>query len=284
MGTYLGREQRKDFSARVYMAGDHGTDGRRTARKQCLTDGTSSSWAGSITRTSNTVYNTGIANLKEELKYLCAATSKIKSRLTVPVGEYDKKKKVRGYHGATEVALKKRRLGVLQDRLAGVKERLKKGRPQVVIGGSGLYRHKENLEAAGLTAEQWRDQWEAARMFLTADGTSEEVNVNQTIRVTPEGKVRIKIPGALVEMFGIGEHLELASPVKFYNKAGDLQDRISTNQAIRYDTDPKHATKPWSLSASWKIKQSPYLPTPAHLTFGNQLAVDCNDQFFSCRG
>ena len=37
-------------------------------------------------------------------------------------------------------------------------------------GGRDLLRKRLNLAAAGLTEDQWRQQWEAARLFLTGDG------------------------------------------------------------------------------------------------------------------
>ena len=40
----------------------------------------------------------------------------------------------------------------------------------VTRGGRALLRKRLNLVAAGLTGDQWRQQWEAARLFLTADG------------------------------------------------------------------------------------------------------------------
>ena len=40
----------------------------------------------------------------------------------------------------------------------------------MVRGGKALLRHRNNLAAAGLTTDRWRQQWESARLFLTADG------------------------------------------------------------------------------------------------------------------
>jgi hypothetical protein len=44
----------------------------------------------------------------------------------------------------------------------------------VTRGGWALLRKRANLAAAGLTEEHWRGQWEAARLFLTADGEADK--------------------------------------------------------------------------------------------------------------
>jgi hypothetical protein len=56
----------------------------------------------------------------------------------------------------------------------------------VVRGGRALPRKRASLAAAGLTGAQWRAQWEAARLFLTADGEKDKPWGNETIRVRHE--------------------------------------------------------------------------------------------------
>ena len=51
-----------------------------------------------------------------------------------------------------------------------MERRLDGGAVSIVLGGKNLLRKRQNLTAAGLTEDQWRQQWEAARLFLTADG------------------------------------------------------------------------------------------------------------------
>ena len=70
--------------------------------------------------------------------------------------------------------------------------------------------NRNHLEAAELTEQQrWRDRWEAARLFVTADGESGKAGGNETIRVDESGRVRIKVPAALVGQFG--SHLVLGA-------------------------------------------------------------------------
>ena len=65
-------------------------------------------------------------------------------------------------------------------------------------GGRDLLRKRQNLAAAGLTEDQWRQQWEAARLFLTADGEAGKAWGNETIRFNPdEGWLELKLPAPL---------------------------------------------------------------------------------------
>jgi hypothetical protein len=65
----------------------------------------------------------------------------------------------------------------------------------VTRGGRDLLRKRNNLTAAGLTGDQWRQQWAAARLFLTADGEAGKPWGNETIRFNPdEGWLELKLP------------------------------------------------------------------------------------------
>ncbi|MDT5299509.1 MAG: hypothetical protein QOG79_2751, partial [Mycobacterium sp.] len=64
-----------------------------------------------------------------------------------------------------------------------------------------------------MTEPQWRARWDAARMFLTADGESGRAGGNETIRVDEARQLRIKVPAALSAR--LGSHLQIAAPVGF---------------------------------------------------------------------
>ena len=71
----------------------------------------------------------------------------------------------------------------------------------VVRGGKALLRTRNNLAAAGLTEDQWRREWESARLFLTADGEKDKAWGNETIRWNPdEGWLEIKLPAPLAHL------------------------------------------------------------------------------------
>jgi hypothetical protein len=67
----------------------------------------------------------------------------------------------------------------------------------VTRGGRGLLRKRANLAAAGLTRRQWRTEWEAARLFLTADGEKDKAWGNETLRWHP-GERWLKVKWLLV--------------------------------------------------------------------------------------
>jgi hypothetical protein len=77
----------------------------------------------------------------------------------------------RGYRNAGERFAKTRRPAVLRARLSAAEDAVAAGRPSITVGGKRLWRNRNHLdERADLTELQWRARWDAARMFLTADG------------------------------------------------------------------------------------------------------------------
>ena len=125
-----------------------------------------------------------------------------------------------------------------------------------------------------MTEQDWRDRWDAARLFLTADGESGKAGGNETIRVDEDGRLRIKTPAALAAQFG--SHVAIAAPIRFGHRGQEWADRVAARQAVRYDIsyDPERGR--WYLDASWKTA-----PEPARdieeLRAGRVLGVDLND-------
>ena len=78
--------------------------------------------------------------------------------------------RARGYATPAERHAKTLRLKALKARLARVERRVEAGAVPVTRGGKACCASRHNLAAAGLTGSQWRGEWEAARLFLTADG------------------------------------------------------------------------------------------------------------------
>ena len=170
VGAHLGSLAGKDLAARC-AEGPLDARGRarsRAARKRALTAASSSRWAGTITRTSEDQVRLAGQNLRAYRVSLQARIARIQARLAVPAGE--KPGKIRGYASAAERHAKAVRLRWLQARLARVERQLETGTVSVVRGGKALLRTRGSLAAAGLTQAQWRQQWESARLFLTADG------------------------------------------------------------------------------------------------------------------
>ena len=163
---------------------------------------------------------------------------------------------------------------MLRDRLAAAEDALAAGRPSITVGGKRLWRNRNHLDAADMTEQQWRDRWDAARMFLTADGESGKAGGNETIRVDEHGQLRIKVPAALVDE--LGTHLQIAAPVRFTHRGQEWLARVAARRAVRYDIsyDPERGR--WYLDASWKTSPEPG-PDIKDLRAGRVLGVDLND-------
>jgi IS605 OrfB family transposase len=191
-----------------------------------------------------------------------------------PTGiEVRSRRRWRGYRSASERFAKTRRLAVLRTRLQAAEERWAAGRPSITAGGKRLWRNRNHLDAADMTEQQWRQRWDAARMFLTADGESGKAGGNETIRVDAAGRLRIKVPAALADE--LGTHLEVAGPVWFAHRGEEWLSRVLARHAVRDDIsyDPKRGR--WYLDASWKAtpEQTPALEK---LQAGRVLGIDLN--------
>lgn len=194
--------------------------GWRTERKRQITAKSSSRWAGAITRTVEDQYQLGMRAVAANIANLRAAVALLEKRCALPPGAVGEglaagnlTRRVRGYRSAAERFTKSRRLGLLQTRLAAAELAWARGRPSIVVGGKRLWRSRNHLDMTGMTEQEWRHQWDAARMFLTADGESGVIGGNLTIRVDETGRLQIKTPAALVERFG--EHISISMPVRF---------------------------------------------------------------------
>ncbi|WP_327305284.1 hypothetical protein OG730_18595 [Streptomyces sp. NBC_01298] len=156
----------------------------------------SSRWAGSLTRAVEDQYQLSLRCLFGERISLRRTIAKIRQRLAVPCGS--RLGGVRGYPSRAERAQKQRRLQVLSACLAEVERRIAAGRPAIVVGGRKLARNRHHLAAADLTEAEWRERWDARRLFLTADGESDVPYGNYTISVNPaDGTVAIVLPEPL---------------------------------------------------------------------------------------
>jgi hypothetical protein len=103
-----------------------------------------------------------------------------------------------GYRSVREWHAKSRPLAVLEARRAVVVGDWQAGRVRVVRGGKRLANARHHLAGAGLTEARWRERWEAERWSLAADGECGKRYGNETIRVSPDGGISIKLPAPLV--------------------------------------------------------------------------------------
>ncbi|WP_409472389.1 hypothetical protein [Streptomyces sp. HC307] len=277
VGQHLGRHQRADLAERVAIGLVPVKDNRRAERKKRLTAVSSSRWAGAMTRASEDQYQLSMRCLYDERAGLRRAIGKIARRLAVPCGQ--RTGRVRGYQDQCERFQKQRRLQALQARLAVVEQHIAKGRPSVVVGGRRLAKARHNLADTQLTAEDWRKRWDAARLFLTADGESGAPHGNYTITVDPaDGSVTIVLPEPLRHLANApcGRY-RLACTVAFHHRGEEWLDRLTANQAVRYDIVRDPVRGRWYLDASWSAPKT-MVPSPQEIRACAQrlLAVDLN--------
>ncbi len=291
-GDLLGSCYRRELAERVRLGRLDPTAHAvwRAERKQALTAVSSSRWAGAITRAVEDQYQLGMRGLAAQVTDLHAAVEVLEARCVLRPGELApvedpetrrrSRRRPRGYRDAAERFAKTRRLAVLRTRLSTAQVALAAGRPTITVGGKRLWRTRNHLEATDMTEAQWRDRWDSARMFVTADGESGKAGGNETIRVDAEGRLRIKVPAALVDQFGT--HVVIAAPVQFHHRGAEWNARVSARQAVRYDIsyDPDRAR--WYLDASWKTAAEP-VSELGELRAGRVLGVDLNaDHLAAC--
>lgn len=103
--------------------------------------------------------------------------------------------------------------------------------------GNGCGGNRNHLDADGMTEQLWRNKWDAARLFLTADGEFGKAGGNDTIRVDEAGRLRIKVPGALAGE--LGTHLVLAARVQFHHRRAEWAGVGATSGALRHQLRPQ---------------------------------------------
>ncbi|MFB7183295.1 hypothetical protein ACFCYI_37010 [Streptomyces sp. NPDC056257] len=277
VGEYLGGHARADLAERVRIGTVAARENRRAARKRALTRVSSSRWAGAITRASEDQYQLSLRCLLDERTSLRRAVAKIRQRAEVPCGR--RVDGVRGYSSRAERAQKQCRLRVLTARLAEVEVRIEAGHPAIVVGGRRLVKTRHNLTAAELTEQQWRERWDARRMFLTADGESGAPYGNYTITVDPaDGTVTVVLPGPLRQLANAPRgRYRVACTVTFNHRRDEWLDRVTARRAVRYDITHDPVRGRWYLDASWSGVRTA-LPTPVELAAAGArlLAVDLN--------
>ncbi|MER5691328.1 IS200/IS605 family accessory protein TnpB-related protein [Streptomyces mirabilis] len=275
VGAYLGSLAAKDLAARCRDGLEHSAD-IWAARKRELTPLSSSRWAGSITKASHDQWALARRCQPAHVQGLEVGIKTVMHRLSLPLGQKGSKKSPGGYRSKREWHAKARRLHVLEDRLAAERADREAGLVQVVRGGKRLARIRHHLDAAQLTEDQWRELWEAERWFLAADGESGKRYGNETIRVSPDGEVSIKLPAppARLANAGHGRYI-LACQVRFPHRGTEWADRVEANRAVAYRVHLDVGRDRWYLTASWQIPPTPAIPIRAALA-GGVIGVDMN--------
>ncbi|QQM43531.1 transposase [Streptomyces liliifuscus] len=280
VGTHLGSLAATDL-ALYSRAGFERTNQTWATRKQDVTAQSSSRWAGAVTKGTHDQY--ALAR-RGQFAYRDKLTDGIRMlghRLSLPIGEKGTKGRPGGYRSQAEWFRKSRRLHILKARLAAVQEDIATGRVHVVRGGKRLANNRHNLAAAELTKTGWRERWEAARWFLSADGESGKRFGNETIRVAPDGEVSIKLPKPLQHLANSprGRYV-LTSRIAFQHRGQEWADRIAHNRAVAYEIHYDVAKDRWYLTASWKRPVVQAIGLDAARA-GGLIGVDTNADHFA---
>ena len=146
--------------------------------------------------------------------------------------------------------------------------------PSIRVGGKRLWRNRNHLDATDMDEQRWRDRWDGARMFLSADGESGKHGGNETIRVDGHGQLRVQVPSAFVGE--LGSHLPIGAPLRFSHRGGEWWARVAARRAVRYDLSYDPGRGRWYLDASWKTWPEP-VPALEEWRTGRVLGVDLND-------
>ncbi|MFF1731198.1 hypothetical protein [Streptomyces sp. NPDC058247] len=296
VGEHLGSLAGADLAERVRMGNVARSQTQRAQRKKALTARSSSRWAGAITRTSEDLYQLARRALNAKIGSLRQAIKTIEGRLAVPIGERVQtgRRVVRGYATESERYAKRQRLQILQGRLrAAVRER-ESGRVRITRGGRGLFGSRHHLyeQAPGpkpLSREAWQDglndwrrEWGARRLFLTADGEAGAPFGNYTIAIDPaDGVMSVVLPEPLRARYANaarGRYLLDARAV-FTHQDAQWRDRVTSGASVRYDVSYIPERGRWYVDVSWSTVAKGRLVPALTLETLRQfpvLAVDLN--------
>ncbi|WP_328674204.1 IS200/IS605 family accessory protein TnpB-related protein [Streptomyces sp. NBC_00328] len=275
VGGHLGSLASGDLKLRCAAGLEHDNESW-ASRKRELTGLSSSRWAGSLTKATHDLWALARRGQAAHIRQLEVGVKTIRHRLSLPLGEKGSKRAAGGYRSRREWHAKTRRLRVLEDRLAVARADWAAGRVRVVRGGKRLLTSRQHLEQAQLTEPQWRARWEASRRFLQADGESGKRYGNETIRVSPDGQVSIRLPAPLAPLANAphGRYV-LAARVSFAHRGATWRDRVGTNRAVAYRIHEDVQRQRWYLTASWTIPPTPSMPLAA-VRAGGLIGVDTN--------
>ncbi|MET8129243.1 IS200/IS605 family accessory protein TnpB-related protein [Streptomyces sp. NPDC005231] len=280
VGEHQGRLASGDLKARCEAGHKHDNDAW-ASRKRDLTEQSSSRIAGAITKATHDQYGLARRCLLAHVQNLEAGIRTLRHRLSLPIGEKGSKRAPGGYRSKGEWFHKSRRLATLEHRLDVARDEWKTGHVRVVRGGRRLLKNRHNLQAAQLTEREWRQRWEAERWFLAADGESGKRFGNETIRVTPDGEVSIKMPAPLAHLANSkhGRYV-LASKVAFAHRGDEWRDRTEANRAVAYRIHLDVERGRWYLTASWQRPAEQTIPLETARARG-MVGVDTNADHFA---
>ncbi|WP_392749658.1 IS200/IS605 family accessory protein TnpB-related protein [Streptomyces sp. LN590] len=280
VGAHQGALASGDLKVRCAEGLEHGAQ-TWAARKRDLTKESSSRIAGAITKATHDQWALARRCQAAHIQNLATGIRTLRHRLSLPLGEKGTKRAAGGYRSKGEWFRKSRRLASLEARHTAAVADWQAGRVRVVRGGKRLLNTRHHLTEAGLTEDRWRERWEAERWFLAADGESGKRFGNETIRVTPDGEVSVRLPVPLAHLANArhGRYV-LASTVAFAHRGAEWADRIEANRAVAYRIHLDTERGRWYLTASWQRPAVKTIPLETARARG-MVGVDTNADHFA---
>jgi len=278
VGQYLARLAGRDLADRCRLGLGETSSNRRA---KALTAASTSRWAATIMRTSENQWQREYRNLLSQQVSLRRAINRIDMRLAAPID--GRQGRMRGYATAQERWEKQRRRQVLQRRLTSIETRIAQGRVSVVRGGRRLANIRHHLHQAELDEAQWREHWDAARLFLSANGSRDWSLGNGTIRVHPtEHWLELRLPAPLIKLANRPHNrYRLSCKVAFSHRAEAWATQV-LNGSVRYDISHDSTRHRWYLDASWALPPRS-IPGLGELAAASRiLAVDLNAGHLAC--
>ncbi|WP_328886397.1 transposase [Streptomyces sp. NBC_00316] len=280
VGAHQGALASGDLKARCADGLEHGAK-TWAERKRDLTKESSSRIAGAITKATHDQWALARRCQAAHIQNLAAGIKTLRHRLSLPIGEKGTKRAAGGYRSEGEWFRKSRRLAALEDRHAAAVADWQAGRVRVVRGGKRLLNTRHHLAEARLTEDEWRQRWEAERWFIAADGESGKRFGNETIRVTPDGEMSIKLPAPLAHLANTrhGRYI-LTARIGFAHRGAEWADRIAANRAVAYRIHLDVERGRWYLTASWQRPVVKTIPLETARARG-MIGVDTNADHFA---
>ncbi|MFD5058128.1 IS200/IS605 family accessory protein TnpB-related protein [Streptomyces sp. NPDC058394] len=280
VGAHQGALASRDLKARCADGLEHGAE-TWASRKRELTGVSSSRIAGAITKATHDQWALARRCQAAHIRKLDAGIKMLRHRLSLPFGEPGTKRAAGGYRSKSEWFRKSRRLAMLEARHTAAVAEWQAGRVRVVRGGKRLLNTRHHLTEARLTEDEWQQRWEAERWFLAADGESGKRFGNETIRVTPDGEVSIKLPVPLAHLANTRHgRYTLTSTVAFAHRGAEWADRIAANRAVAYRIHLDVERGRWYLTASWQRPVVQTIPLETARARG-MIGVDTNADHFA---
>ena len=306
VAAHLGEMRRADLAAVCRPeppAAGLGADARRRVRRERLntrkgrlTAQSSARWANAIIGANDDQYRLSRDAQYRHIIGLRAAIATIEKRLAQPTGDTltagernARRGRVKGYPTQAERFHKQRRLQHLRADLARAEADRDALRVRVTDGTKRLAKARHNLDAAGLTEEGWRENWDCARYRIQATGSGDEPFGNLTLIVTPDGQVSVRLPKPLEHLANAkhGRYV-LSGTATFSHRADEWLARITGGQSVSYTITRKPGRAGRYLTAAWATPAGPDCAAAGAadadvVAAGPVVAVDLNDGHLALR-